>query len=101
MIKLLLLLLIGFILYPVFKMWLLMRRMRNNVREANRRMNEAFGNQDNTHNSRNQQRNNRTNYDTQGEYAEFETVEGARRQSTTTSHIQHEDQVTDAEFEQL
>ena len=95
MFKLLLLIILFIIFFPIVKVWLLMRRARNNMREAYEQARKAQERQ-----SASQRRTGE--YDDVGEYADFEDVSGAERpqveESTETST---EQQVVDAEFEEI
>ncbi|MBQ7691156.1 MAG: hypothetical protein IJT30_08230 [Muribaculaceae bacterium] len=98
MFKLLLLIILFIILFPIVKMWMLMRRARSNVREAFERARQQAGAQDTARG----QAARGGNYDSVGEYAEFEELTGVERapadeQPPATT----EQQVVDAEFEDL
>lgn len=94
MIKFLLFFLIGFFLLPAFIIWKMMRSVRKNLRKTQQQS------------SSRQQR-----YEpepTQGrvfsdieEDVEFESVEGPRVEVERPTYVKQEDQITDAEFEEV
>ena len=95
MFKLLLLIILFIIFFPIVKVWLLMRRARNNMRETYEQARKAQERQ-----AASQRRTGE--YDGVGEYADFEDVSGAERpQPEESSDASTEQQVVDAEFEEI
>lgn len=98
MIKLLVLIILFIIIFPIVKMWLLMRRARRNFSEAverSRRQSQSTG--DPYGNARRQH-----DYSDVGEYADFEDVRGATREPVSEqTSAPTEEQVVDAEFEDI
>ena len=99
MFKLLLLIILFIILFPIVKMWLLVRRARNNMREAVERVRQQAGQQAAAQGQAAPGR----DYDNVGEYAEFEDVSGATREPASDEQpfTATEQQVVDAEFEDI
>lgn len=100
MFKLLLLIILFIVFFPIVKMWLLMRRARNNMREAFDQARRHAGEQEATRGRSTQS----SDYDGVGEYAEFEEVSGATREpepQQPASTTANEQQVIDAEFEDI
>ena len=94
MIKLLLLIVLFIIFFPIVKMWMLMRRARRNMEDTYNRVRqreqEAYAD-DKRFGSE------------VGEYADYEEVRGATRETATesTGPVRTEEQVVDADFEEL
>ncbi|MBR1804316.1 MAG: hypothetical protein IJ775_05370 [Muribaculaceae bacterium] len=92
--KLLLLIILFIIFFPIVKMWMLMRRARRNMEETyNRvRQREQAVSADDKRYSREV-----------GEYADYEDVHGATRETTAEApgSFTTEEQVVDADFEEL
>ncbi|MBO4871128.1 MAG: hypothetical protein J5565_03995 [Muribaculaceae bacterium] len=91
--KLLLLVILFIIFFPIVKMWMLMRRARRNVEDI-------F--------NRTRQYEQEVAADEKrfpkgvGEYADYEEVRGVSRPETEASGpIEHEEQVVDADFEEI
>ena len=95
MIKLLLLIILFIIFFPIVKVWLLMRRSRKNFQEMYEQAQRAQARPSPSGRSAGE-------YDGMGEYADFEDVGGAERLEPEESEPTYsEQQVVDAEFEDL
>ena len=93
-----LLIVLGYIAMPLIKGWLYMRNLRDKV-------NESFGGRRND-SSTNKEGDHKIYTDKDGEYAEFEDItgpvnEGPAPNCTDGSGTVVEEQVTDAEFEEV
>ena len=105
----LLILFLLFIVVPLVRAWFFMRRVRKEVEKAQKDMFDAFnGYQQQAQKAHGKQQpeeaqqQGRT-FSDEGEYAEFETIDTPRREPQQPSRrtTPHEDQITDAEFEEL
>lgn len=97
MIKFILFFLIGFLALPVFFFWQMMRRMRKGMRKTKQ---QGFGGNGYGYHQESEQPQGKVLSDIE-EDAEFESVEGPRREIEHLTRVEHEDQVTDAEFEEI
>lgn len=97
MLKLLFFIILIIIALPLIFFWQLLFRVRNGLRRTDQR---AYGG-----NTRQQQQVNEPHepkvLNRIEEDAEFEEVSGPRQEVETPSHVEIEDQVTDAEFEEV
>ncbi len=97
MIKFILLVILFIILYPIVKLWLMMRGVRNGLRQTQQ---QGYGANGYGYQPEPEQQQGKVLSDVE-EDAEFETVEGPRREIDRPSRVETEDQVTDAEFEEI
>ncbi len=102
MFKLLVLIILFIVLFPIVKMWMLMRRTRKQMQQA---FEQAAREQQRGSAEPAAARRSRPVADEVGEYADFEEVHGAPREPQTAEAAQpaysEEQQVVDAEFEDL
>lgn len=99
MIKFILFFLIGFLALPVIFFWQMARRVRKGLRNTQR---QGFGGNGYSRQQEpeSEQPQGKVLSDVE-EDAEFENVEGPRREIERPSRIEHEEQITDAEFEEV
>lgn len=99
MIKFILFFLIGFLVLPVFIAWSMMHRLRNKLRKTQQQSfrGNGYGYQQEPEPEQPQGK----VFSDIEEDVEFESVEGPRREVEQPTRIEHEDQVTDAEFEEI
>lgn len=99
MFKFLFFFLIGFIALPVFILWRMMHSVRNGLRKTQQRgfRGNGYGYQQEPEPEQPQGK----VFSDIEEDVEFEAVEGPRREVEQPTRIEHEDQVTDAEFEEI
>lgn len=88
---------------PALFVWYMGRKLKNTLQKARQQQYGARGN-----NSNNGSGYHREEPEHQGrvfsdieEDAEFEAVEGPRREMESPTRVEHEEQVTDAEFEEI
>ena len=97
--KLLLLIILFIIFFPIIKMWMLMRRARRNMEDAYDQLRRRG--QTGTSSNDSGRRDDRYGDDV-GEYADYEEVNGASGPETESEGpIAQEEQVVDAEFEEI
>lgn len=97
--KILLFIILFIIFFPIIKMWMLMRRARRNMEDAyeqlRRRSQAGAPHTDNRYDDRYS--------DDVGEYADYEEVRGTPHldEAESESSVAREEQVVDAEFEEI
>lgn len=99
MIKFLLFFLIGFLALPAFLFWHMVHRLRKGLRKTQQ---QGFGNTGYNYQPEPEpeQPQGKVFSDVE-EDAEFESVEGPRHEIEHPTRVEHEDQITDAEFEEI
>lgn len=98
----LIILLLIFIGYPLFKAWLFMHRMRKQMQQAQQQMEDMFRNASQRENSNDDEEYSNTRvFSDEGEDAEFETVDTPRKEIEPKTTYPQENQITDAEFEEI
>lgn len=96
MITFFLLLLLGIVLYPLVRIWLMMRRMRRGLRRVRQ---QSYSDHSHGYNDDTTQQS-RVLSDVE-EDAEWECVDAPRVEVEHTTHVITEEQITDAEFEEV
>lgn len=91
--KLLLLVILFIIFFPIVKMWMLMRRARRNVEDIFNRTRQY---------EQEVASDEKRIPKEVGEYADYEEVRGVSRpEAEASSPVEHEEQVVDADFEDI